>query len=704
MPPDASPLSSRRETQIYLVWFALALGFHAWGVSVGWGCKNLPGQEFRQAQTALSAYWIKKDKNFSLAYPTPVLGKPWSIPMEFPLYQWAVVETSRVTGWGLTKAGRAVSITCFYLTLPALFLLLGDRQVPWGRRWLVLAVVLTCPLYIFYVRAFLIETMALMFALWSWVALERAVRTRHPGWLALAVIAGTGAGLVKITTYLLYLLPAGVCALGQLWRGRRAGRWRGDLAYMALATVVPAVIALWWVRQADAIKAGNPLADFLLSANLRDFNLGTSASRLSPTYWAMKWRIIRDELTWLPLAGGVALAGLLGARTRRWQAAGFTLLFLVPLGVFPVLYALHDYYYIANTLMLLTALGLLLVGVAENPRRCWLAPALTLVLIVGQAWRYGQHYYPSQQGANAEICAGGSQLTAALKALTRPDEMLVITGQDWNSMIPYYAERRALMLPHETSLNQTKLDLSFDRQADQRIGALLITDPDWSGKEDKAILVHRLSSWGLSDQPWLAWQNVRVFLPADRREEVIAYLGSHAESDLHWAQGSPPVPVPLPAWHGFRELTPAQQENFAGFFPRPERVLYTFDPVVVERDGVRELWAHPVWRAVFHLSAGPHRLRTALRFNTDAYQAGERERPTDGVELRLSTTGADRKIIVLAQRFLDPAGHPEDRGVVDIELPFALAREGKVELLIGPGRRGSNARDWLWIHGPVRFD
>ena len=154
---------SSRETRFALALFVACLVFHFWGVGVGWESKNLPGFEFRQTQTAISALFIKQENNFSLAYPTPVLGKPWSIPMEFPLYQWTVVVVGKLTGLGLTKAGRAVSIACFYLMLPAIFLLLARWRVPPGRRWLVLAVVVTCPLYIFYGRAFLIETMALMF-------------------------------------------------------------------------------------------------------------------------------------------------------------------------------------------------------------------------------------------------------------------------------------------------------------------------------------------------------------------------------------------------------------------------------------------------------------------------------------------------------------------------------------------------------------
>ena len=122
------------ECRLALALFAVALLLSLWGVHVGWASKRLLGFEFRQAQTAVSAYWIKEEHNFSLAYPTPVLGKPWSVPMEFPLYQWTVVGLTEVTGLSLTKAGRAVSITCFYLCLPAIFLLLRRWSVPvFGR-------------------------------------------------------------------------------------------------------------------------------------------------------------------------------------------------------------------------------------------------------------------------------------------------------------------------------------------------------------------------------------------------------------------------------------------------------------------------------------------------------------------------------------------------------------------------------------------
>ena len=48
-------------------------------------------------------------------------------------------------------------------------------------------------------------------------------------------MAGTGAGLVKVTTYLLYLIPVAIWLIARLWRGRENGTWRADLGWIAAA-------------------------------------------------------------------------------------------------------------------------------------------------------------------------------------------------------------------------------------------------------------------------------------------------------------------------------------------------------------------------------------------------------------------------------------------------------------------------------------
>ena len=58
-----------------------------------------------------------------LDYITPVLGPPWSIPFEFPLYQWLAGGFHALTGYPLDQSGRLVSLVFFYLCLVPWFLL-----------------------------------------------------------------------------------------------------------------------------------------------------------------------------------------------------------------------------------------------------------------------------------------------------------------------------------------------------------------------------------------------------------------------------------------------------------------------------------------------------------------------------------------------------------------------------------------------------
>ena len=71
-----------------------------------WSSPILDMFGFRQAQTAISAYWIAKGGPL-FAYQTPVFGYPWSIPFEFPLYQWLVALLADSSGLSLDQGGSS---------------------------------------------------------------------------------------------------------------------------------------------------------------------------------------------------------------------------------------------------------------------------------------------------------------------------------------------------------------------------------------------------------------------------------------------------------------------------------------------------------------------------------------------------------------------------------------------------------------------
>ncbi len=704
MSVSAAPSSPARwESRLAVLLFAAALAFHGWAMTVGWESRNLPGVEYRQAQTALSAHFIKVEGNFSPAYPTPVLGKPWSIPMEFPLYQWTVVITSHATGWGITKAGRAVNIACFYLTLPAVFLLLAWWRVAPAGRWLVLTLLVTCPFYIFYTRGVFIENMALMFAVWFSVAFSRAVTQRSRAWLAFAALTGAAAGAVKVTTLMLHLAPLAVWSLRHLWVHRAGGRWRAELAWMAAALAVPFLATLGWTRYADAVKARNPLADFLLSANLLGFNLGTHETRLSPALWAMKWRIVREELLWLPLVGGAILWTLVAGRARLAAVTGCLAVFALALVVFPELYAYHEYYYAANLVWLLLGVGLALVALLESPLRRGVVWSCVAMAVAVQVGFYFQRYYPSQRA----LSPGGDGVSHALRALTRPEEVIVVTGQDWNSMIPYYAQRRAVMLRSAVENQPAVIARALAAVADEPLGALLVTGP----VERHRGLVDLLRTRGLTAEPVFVWRDVSLYLPEERVPAALAELQARPVSEVVLAPGrafageGDAARLDLGGrWHVLAGLPPEAARRFDGMEPRPVRFFASYPPTLERAGGAMDFGAHPVTRLVFALPAGRHRLVTSLRFSPDAFgpQVAETER-TDGVQLRLARLDGAEPAEVFFDRVLDPGRRESDRRRLMIRVAFTLAAPAEVELFVGPGPAGRDTRDWV-VLGPTRFE
>jgi len=165
-----------------------------WFSSVGWRHNLLELHEFRQLQTALTVRTMLRE-GWQLAYPTPLFGPPWSAPMEFPLYQICVARLAASMGWPLEPVGRLVSLAFFYLALPAFYLLLRALNVAAPRRWLFLGLLLITPVYLYYSRAFMIESAAFCAAVWFLYVSVRACETSRAAWTVAAIaFASLAAG------------------------------------------------------------------------------------------------------------------------------------------------------------------------------------------------------------------------------------------------------------------------------------------------------------------------------------------------------------------------------------------------------------------------------------------------------------------------------------------------------------------------------
>ncbi|MEO6995775.1 MAG: hypothetical protein ABI273_19370 [Lacunisphaera sp.] len=681
-----------------LLFFGAALAFNLWAVTVGWQNGNLRGMEFRQAQTALSTYFIQQENNFSLAYPTPVLGKPWSIPMEFPLYQWSVAKFSNVTSIDLTSSARLISLACFYLTLPAIFLLLGDWNVPAGWRWLILGLIVSCPLYILYARAFLMETMALMMSVWFLTTYWRGLKTGKWSWLLAAAVFGLGAGLVKVTTFMLYLVPAGIFTVAMLWQQRpTAGNpgWARSariLFLSAVATIVPFAATLWWIHLADAIKALNPAGRFLVSSKMMGYHFGTSATRFSAAVWSGHWRIFHESVVWLPLVA-VSIAAFIFFG-RGWRAkilfsvgcfAGIQVLF-------PELYAWHDYYYVANTLFLLVAMGLAVATLFESRWPRWVGGIVFAFLLGGQVYFFAHQYYPELSAYSPE----GSDLTRLLKQVTRPGDVLLIQGEDWNSMIPFYARRRALMLRAGVDENDGEMRREFEPLKGEQVTALITTG---AINKDAPLMRLAVEKFGFNPEPVFSWKNKFIYIADRRWDEVYDdYEKSAGVYDVHFLLlAQLPSSTFAGRWVDVKQMRHYQLALLKDLQPMPVRFLARFGLSLSGTDSAPIFGAHPESRFQFSLKAGPHHLRTSVGLSPGAYENIPKDQASDGIDVtvRILESGAPDQVIYA--RNLDPRDRPADRGAVPIDVKFEMPADAVLELAVTPGPAGSDRRDWAYL-------
>ena len=703
--PTPRPL----ETWLIAALFVLALGFNGWAVSFGWRHQNLPGHEFRQAQTAISAYFIKQEHNFSLAYPTPILGKPWSAPFEFPLYQWTVVAVSDATCLGITPAGRLVSIACFYLALPAFYLLLRRLKLAPAHCLVALSFVVLCPLYIFYERSVLIETMALMFGCWYAATLPLVLERRNFAWVLVVNVMGAGAGLVKVTTFLIFLAPALAWSVYQIWLARPAAGSRDwaplirTVAWLAAANAGSFAATLWWVHFADAVEALNLSARDLQSSGLTSWNFGTG-NRFNPDFWARIWKIVSQEIIPPCILVATGVTALVFARRQLWAIAVLIALWGAVFLTFPILYALHDYYHVAAAFLPMLALGLAMAGVFQGARLPRFLPfGLWLFLLASQALTFLDFHFPQYREAGS-----GGGLAEGLKEVLRSNEVIIVAGDDWSSIFPYFTERRALMIRNGRQNEPGYLRQAFADLKGEDVGALVLFEDQ---ENNTALLDLARKAFDLGPQPLLLWKHggrrAVAYLPRRIQPDAITELGrTNGFANLRINPAALPVENPL-AEHltAYATLLQRHQRYFINMHPRPVRFYSSFRPDLWDggQPDRERFAASPFLQLWFALPPGRHRVRTNVDIVPGAWENVKPADASDGVSLVARACFSDGRAETLRERYINPATNPADRGVQAVDWTFDLPDGAELELDVTPGPAGNGARDWASL-GPVLIE
>ena len=404
---------------------------------------------FRQTQTAWTAVLYARD-GIDLLHPQmPVLGPPWEVPFEFPLYQ-ALAALPISFGVPAEIALRALCLVFFVLTAALLWLLL-DRHAGRASADLGLVVFLFTPLAMLWSRTSSIEYVVTAGSVGFVLAAMELRTSWRTSWWWIALLAASVAMLVKPTTALFYVAPA-VLVLPL----------RRRFVASAVLLVLPLALGIAWTVHADAIKAATPSTAFLTSSALTTWNFGTVAQRLNAEAW---WTVLQR---WLFLAGGLVLLPLLLRRPGRhwnplvpWMLAAAVL----PILVFFNLYVVHDYYLVAVTPAVAALVGLGAAG-TRNRRPVLSAAFVAAALVVATFSYWSIAYDPDSDPDKVRRPA------AQIAAETAPDDLVAIRHCDWSPAILYLADRRGFMLDPRAGVP----DLGDYRVFDCRQGAPRCTE------------------------------------------------------------------------------------------------------------------------------------------------------------------------------------------------------------------------------------
>lgn len=421
----------------------------------------LDNYSFRQTQTALTAYWLGKN-GFSLAYETPVAGPPWSIPFEFPIYQYIVALVSQITKCSLDATGRVVSFIFLALCLIPARAITKNLNLSNAVFYIFAALLFSSPLYLYWGRTFMIETAAVFFSIAAIKYFVDIVQAKNSfKYSSLFLIFMILSILQKATTGLPVLAILGLVyfflSIKELPSNKEENKASTSIFFIKkimLALLyfgVPLAIGIIWTLYTDQIKTLNGLGVNLTSSSLAKWNWGTLGQRLSfDLYGDVIWKRIFER----NLSGAIGVAILMIALFSNVKNSLKSIIIisalmgLAPLFLFTNLHIIHNYYQTGNLIFLIFAVAVSLGHILNNYfDKKIIIFVLTMIMVVSNYFWFSDEYLAVVKTKFNEDNSRDYAISEILKREIPEGNYFVAFGNDWSSSFAYLAERKSFTVP-----------------------------------------------------------------------------------------------------------------------------------------------------------------------------------------------------------------------------------------------------------------
>jgi len=391
--------------------------------------------EFRQTQTAWGIREVEEHGLNLFHLPLPILGKPFQVPFEFPIFQNIAGLIGHFFSLSPSTAGRLTSLI-FYCLSAMMLVVLSRRVLPNSRIELFLPLLLLTPYALEWSDACLIESTAIFFLLAFLIFLNEYLVKGSWYFLMLCSPALAFAALIKITT----AIPLAVVFSAFLIVHRRQTRklLNNILIFVVLSfSLLPTLL---WTEFADHVKRLSVWTNWLTSAALTTWNFGTPASRVVFKNWAAIGARI-----WI-LGGFATLFSLyfLWKSRKNFSAWLLFLAVISPIMTFFNLYVVHDYYYLAIIFFLIFSFDFYATIQIKRLRIEVMLGFIVASLILSWAIQIPQRNYVDALTSSRSSVPELSQIIANN---TKPSDEVMVVGCDWDPTVLYFANRNGIAAP-----------------------------------------------------------------------------------------------------------------------------------------------------------------------------------------------------------------------------------------------------------------